>query len=184
MDRRMQKTRTAIINAFSSLLEQKRYAKITVQDIIDVANIGRSTFYSHFETKDDLLKALCSNIFDHVFEKELSSERSHDFSSASHDFEIQITHILYHLIDDQREIKAILSCESGELFLGMFKSHMETLVSDSISRQNFNTIPKDFIVNHIAGSFLEAVKWWISHDMKETPEVLTDYFFSMIPKYY
>ena len=86
-DRRQQKTRQAVFEAFTGLLEKKAYSKITIQEIIDGANIGRSTFYSHFETKDDLLKALCKEIFDHVFSDELTQEPTHDFSKWGKDIQ-------------------------------------------------------------------------------------------------
>ena len=82
MDRRQQKTRAAIFEAFTELLAVKSYNKITVQEIIEKANIGRSTFYAHFETRDDLVKALCDDLFQHVFSKALEAEKTHDFSLA------------------------------------------------------------------------------------------------------
>ena len=94
MDRRQQKTRQAIFNALSSLLERKSFGNITVQEIIDEANVGRSTFYAHFETKDSLLKAMCTDIFQHVFSDDLIQESSHDFSHAERDFERK-SHIFY-----------------------------------------------------------------------------------------
>ena len=87
MDRRQRKTREAIFNAFTELLSKKDFNQITVGEIIDRADIGRATFYSHFETKDALLKEMCTDIFDHIFSHELHSETSHDFSSSMSTFE-------------------------------------------------------------------------------------------------
>lgn len=181
MDRRIQKTRESIFSAFSSLLAYKRYSKITVQEIIDEANIGRSTFYSHFETKDDLLKALCSDIFEHIFSKDLISETTHDFSCVNNDLEAKITHVLYHLKDSKRDIRGILACESRELFLSVFKMYLEQMFIGLTSNDSLNGIPKEYVVNHMAGSFVETVKWWMENDMTQSPEQLTSYFLSVIP---
>ena len=68
MDRRQKKTRENIFKAFIELLSKKHYNNITVGEIIERADVGRATFYSHFETKDFLLKELCEELFCHIFD--------------------------------------------------------------------------------------------------------------------
>ncbi|WP_318508720.1 TetR/AcrR family transcriptional regulator [Bacillus sp. T3] len=175
MDRRQQKTRDAIFKAFSKLIEQKRYRNITVQEIIDEANIGRSTFYAHFETKDELLKAMCTDIFSHVFSDELVPENTHDFSSEYNGIDAKLTHILHHLKDSKRNIVGILSCESGELFMRYFKEYLTAMLSKYLNEIKVNA-PADFVLNHLVGSFVETVRWWIDKSMEYSPEETVMYY--------
>lgn len=112
MDRRQQKTRKAIFDSLGRLLEEKRFENITVQEIIDEANIGRSTFYAHFETKDYLLKEMCTDIFRHVFNERLPQEADHNYSAGSPNLELKLGHILYHLRESKSNLKGILGGES------------------------------------------------------------------------
>jgi Transcriptional regulator len=180
MDRRQQKTRDAIFDAFNDLLSEKKYSEITVQNIIDRANVGRSTFYSHFETKDMLLKEMCTDLFGHVVSDHLSSESTHDFSGSGSDAGTMVTHILYHLKDNRKNITGILSGESGSLFLRYFKEYLnETFDRVFGPRAGSVPVPEDFLINHISSSFVEMVEWWIRNDMKQTPEELERYFLAV-----
>src|SRR3982074_3871002 len=53
-DRRIPRTREMLQQALMSLILKKDYEAITIQDICDEANVGRSTFYAHYTSKDDL----------------------------------------------------------------------------------------------------------------------------------
>ena len=136
------------------------------------------SFYSHFETKDALLKAMCTDIFDHIFSHELHSETSHDFSASDHGLQEKITHLLYHLKDNQSNVLGVLSGDSGELFMRYFKEYLADMFEqypESIRKD----VPREFAINHLVGSFAEAVKWWIGQKMKMPPEEMAEYYLKL-----
>jgi len=181
-DRRVQKTRGAIMLAFEKLLMKKSYDDITIQDIIDEANIGRSTFYAHFETKDSLLGAICSGLFDHIFAEHLNAEPGHDFSGSEEDVEAKIIHTLYHLQEDRKRLSRIFSCESAGLFWEYFQLPFSTFVQREIVpalTADIVDVPKDYVVDYFCNAFIATVKWWFYQGLKATPEEVSGYFLRM-----
>ncbi len=174
MDRRQKKTRKAILNTFRSLLEKKRYDRITVQEIIDGADVGRSTFYSHFETKDMLLDALAGEIFHHIFEADPCP-----WVGKDGELEGKLSHILWHIRDEKENLAGILLSDSGELFMGYFKNYLKdvfTLYIDNFTQ----SVPREFLLEYLSGSFAETVRWWIKEGMKTSPENVAKYFSGMV----
>src|SRR5262245_63624677 len=55
VDRRVQRTQQLLRSALMGLIQEKGFEALSVQDIIDRANVGRATFYAHFDSKEDLL---------------------------------------------------------------------------------------------------------------------------------
>ncbi len=174
MDRRQRKTREAIYAAFTALLKEEPYSKITVQEIIDRADIGRTTFYAHFEAKDELLSSLCTEIFDHVFSDDLKKEKTHDFS-AHHDTRAMVTHVLYHLREHMDYLPGLVSGESGEVFMLYFKQHLNELFSAIVPASAY-AAPYDYVLNHMVCDFAETVRWW-TVNKRYTPEEISSFFF-------
>ena len=183
MDRRQRKTREAIFNAFIVLLSKKNYNNITVGEIIERADVGRATFYSHFETKDYLLKELCEELFDHLFASEQEGGSSpHNIFHCDMQGSAFL-HLFKHIKKNDNNICKLLSCKNNELFLEYFKNEVRVLIvnhlADFADRKPQN-IPEDFWVNHITSTFIETLRWWIENKLKQTPETINEYFLVLV----
>ena len=175
MDRRQQKTRTAIYRAFTTLLDRQNFHSITVQDIIDEANIGRSTFYAHFETKEELVKSLCRELFDHIIGTAMDKQDTHGLYACTNAPHSVICHILQHLQENDNNILTLLSCESSPIFMSYFKSGMEELVRSQLlgdttscsmcRRLVINAGLKEVVIRRTATAFdVVDVADWVAED--------------------
>jgi len=183
MDRRQRKTKEAIFNAFTKLLSEKDYNKITVGEIIQQADIGRATFYAHFETKDFLLKALCEELFGHIIDTAMGLPHGQYHYFCGYETDSVFLHLLRHLQENAMNILDLLSSENNEIFLRYFKSSLKNLIITQYADNGLlknSQLPEDYLINHISSSFVETVQWWVSQKMKHSPEEIAENFLSVI----
>lgn len=182
VDRRQRKTREAIFGAFINLLSKKDFEHITVGEIISSADIGRATFYSHFETKDFLLKELCGELFCHIFDATSENNmHKHIFKCDAPDS--VFLHLFQHLQKNDNNILDLLSSQNNELFLRYFKNNLMQLVESQLSlfeSKKSDKLPDSYWINHITSTFVETIRWWLDNGKKEKPETITEYFFLAI----
>ena len=183
MDRRQRKSREAIFNAFTALLAKKDYSQITVGEIIAAADIGRATFYAHFETKEYLLKELCHELFCHIFDavSPTPADHQHIFTCAEHDS--VFLHLIKHLEKNDNHILKLFAGKNNDLFLGYFKNGLRDLVKANLSmfaERKSDLLPEDLWITHITATFVETVRWWIDNGKQESPESVAEYFFRLV----
>lgn len=183
MDRRQRKTREAIFNAFTKLLSNKDFNQITVGEIIGGADVGRATFYSHFETKEFLLKEFCEELFCHIFDTENDAGHEHRHIFECDGSKPVFLHLFQHLQKNDNNILVLLSSQNNELFLRYFRTNLESLIESHLSlfkQQKSDRVPETFWKNHIASTFVETIRWWVDNGMRESPEVINEYFFKVL----
>ena len=179
MDRRQRKTREAIFAALTELLSRKDFSRITVGEIIEKADVGRATFYAHFETKDDLLKALCEELFCHIFDAVEGNPAGHRHVFDCDAPESVFLHLLQHLQRNDHHILDLLSGRNNELFLEYFRTNLRTLAASQLplfEGRRDARLPESFWIDHIAATFADTVRWWVEGGMKEPPETVAEYF--------
>ena len=155
--------------ALIQLIMEKGYENIIVQDILDRANIGRSTFYAHFLDKEDLLR----NGFEqlrHALEKEGVGNKN--------GWEIAL-HLFQHAQSHYPLYKAMAGKESGDLVFKQAHKYLSGLLRDYLKPRvsiKKGGVPLDMVVNYIVGSFFSLLEWWLDHNMPYPPERMTEIF--------
>lgn len=174
MDRRQRKTRQAILAAFESLAAREHYADITVAQIIERADIGRSTFYAHFGTKDELLDQMCAELFAHVFEGVETHAHTHeDLQTVT--LEGMLAHLLYHLRDNHHGICGKLLAEGEPHFTAHFTKLLSAFLATRLPERS-SWVPQDLMQALLVGCFCQAIGWWHEGGYEASPEDLAHWY--------
>jgi AcrR family transcriptional regulator len=177
MDRRSQRTRQQLSAALVALMGEQRYDEITVQAIIDRANVGRSTFYSHYLDKDDLLVSNVSAVLDLL--KQQMERHAHDRSPP-----LSIAPLLQHVQQHAPLYKALvrgrgidlIHKKGHELLRAAIEHHLQRVVA--AERPAAALVP--VIADYIAGAIFTLLIWWLEHDMPYPAEQMDGLFQQLV----
>ena len=177
-DRRRQRTRERLRQAFIALLKRKRYEDISVQDIIERADVARSTFYLHYIDKEDLLLGN-GGVFASHAEPRVSPEE-HDRLVGTGIFP---TTLWFRHIQLQSPILKTIAKDSA--FDLAMKNFSEILRQDARARlePSFPTespIPLGLVVEYLTNSLMACIQWWVRQDMPYSPEHMDELFQQLV----
>jgi AcrR family transcriptional regulator len=177
-DRRVRRTRRALHDALLTLMIEKSYDAITVQDIIDRADVGRSTFYSHFTDKRDLL--------DSGFE-DLNQLLAQPPPSAAHHREgiLRFSLPLFqHAHTHQRLSRALAARRGASPVQDRFHNVLTSTIRaelDKLVAQHQEALPADDLtVDYIAGALLAVITSWLDTAPHKTPAQVDALFHTLV----
>jgi AcrR family transcriptional regulator len=179
-DRRVQRTRKSLHQALMSLVLEVPYDSITVQQVIDRANVGRSTFYTHFQDKDELL---ISGI--HDLQAMLTAAQQQRKSSDPHENVIAFSRAMFEHADQYRKVYRALVNTSVWPHV---RQRIQNVLADLIRREcvaamkqrSKSKLPAELYVHYLASTLMAVMTWWVDHKSSLSADEIDDVFRSLV----
>jgi AcrR family transcriptional regulator len=172
IDRRVARTRAMLQQAHISLILRKGYEAITVDDICDAANVGRSTFYAHYSSKDDLRRSGLEHLRRLLVERQKKAlAGAGDIRERSLGFSLTM---FEHARDHLDLYKALVGGRGGAIALGTIRQILSDLVRNELaataSKKSADVIPRELVVQYVVGAFMAVMTWWLDGGAKLPPQ--------------
>lgn len=173
VDRRVQRTRQLLSRALMELVVEKGYESVTVQDIIDRANLGRSTFYAHYQDKEDLLLSGIDEVVHSLIWGDTVSSSDEPGKGTTPRI-LSTEPIFQHAQDEFQLHEAIFAGRGLEVMHKEIQKHLCSHIEEQINRilsdGKSPPVALSVISNYLAGALLTLLVWWLENKMPYTPE--------------
>ena len=200
-DRRVQKTRKLLQEALIDLVAEKGYESVTIQEVLDRANVGRSTFYAHFPDKEHLLHSILDRL-DELFEehKKQIIDATKNLENADHTdlpSDLSPTLSLFQFVrQNHRFFKAMLGNRGYGIFAkrvydhvfahihGIFTqpihnemlAHLHKPFKMVKSREKYSSLESEIAAHYFVSALMGILVWWVEKDMPCTAEEIDRLF--------
>jgi len=176
-DARVRRTHERLGMALMEMIRQKPINDITVQEVLDRACVGRSTFYLHFRDKDDLLFSQF-DMFLEMFSTRLSVQKE-----ASHRV-VPVTEMFEHIGEQKKLYRAMSHAGRLNDFFDLAQDYFARGIERRLKEiKGSAKIPATELRTRgvaLAGSLLSLLRWWMDRGAKESPSELDEVFHAMV----
>lgn len=179
LDRRVARTQKALHSALMTLILRKGYEAITVQDIIDEADVGRSTFYSHYSGKEDLLRSGFQ-----MLRSELADVRRTARSQRSDEDLLGFSLVMFEHASGYKEIyRALVGRRGGVIAINEIRRVLSDIVKNDLPAVEEDAgVPREAYVQFVVGAFLTMLTWWLERRPRLTPAQVDAIFRRLVLK--
>lgn len=170
IDRRVGRTQAALHRALISLILERGYDSITVEEICQIANVGRSTFYLHYTSKDDLKQSGLDSL-----RRQLADTAAREMHPDSPRERFGFSLAMFEHARDHIDLyQALAGSRGGTLALGTIRQILSDLVRDELAAKpetpSPDPIPRDLVVHYVVGAFMAVLTWWLDGGAKLPPQ--------------
>ena len=174
-DMRIRRTRGRLADALVELMQEKPIDEVTVQEVLDRAGVGRSTFYLHYRDKDDLLLCVLEDGME-MWSTDLTRRKEKSLRVAA------VMEFFAHAASGRKIYRALV--DSGrihtffELAQGYFSRGIARRMKD-MGLKSLGQSELDARSQALAGNLLALLKWWLDRGAKESPKAMDELFHRM-----
>jgi AcrR family transcriptional regulator len=177
-DRRVQRTEQLLRGALLSLIQEKGFETLSVQDIIDRANVGRATFYAHFDNKEDLLVSGFDNL------RASLKERQREALVRRSGLDERVLGFSYEIFAHANEHRDVFLAMAGKRSHAIVQQLLYRILLDlvrddvkaTVSRVRANSVPVEALAQFITGALFGLLMWWLNAKMRLPVEEVNTLF--------
>ncbi len=179
-DLRTKRTYQFLKNALLELLTKKPFDEIRVNDICNVAMVHRTTFYSHFADKYELLNYCIEDVEQEITEK----IRKQDYHDSKEFYQHMIMTLLTYIEENKKLFRSLLKKNTDMGIILIFKDACATFISQMLEKEEasgvVHQVPIMIMAEFYSGAVMDTISWWIKNDHEITEKDICEYIITLI----
>jgi AcrR family transcriptional regulator len=177
IDRRVRRSRERLGDALVELVQEKPFDEITVQEVLDRAEVGRSTFYAHYRDKDDLF---LSDIDEFLEMMATMLARRGEQSKRV----VAVSELFAHVGENRPLYEALIASGKLQDFMELAREHFARGIEQRFAQmtvsRGMSAESRAACAQSCAGAMLALLTWWVRSGKPSSAEEMDELFHSLV----